>query len=634
MRNRLLCMALLVCVACVKRVAPSAGEDRTVTAGIPVVYGSEQELPKDARIVWDFGDGTPPVEGARVEHAFARAGSFKVTQTVVDPDGQKRTSTSTATVLRRSVSAALPADARAALILEYPWNRIPLHRETATKLALRDVFDETARELSEALGFDALDPAAAKAHGFDPDEGVALFTVPQDPEGLVAAVGTSDDARSLAAVKTFLSRAGGGRFAGGPFELTDTRTENGVPLLAGAGRGNEKVAVVQRFGYLYLRLPGMSDPVQSLRSVLQLPPNAGLQSDPTFAAAVRHVGAGDVLFFSRSSNGNGQGRLAEQLGVSAFALVDRKELVEMRLFGQLKRLGGDELVKTFTPLKDPPDLAARLPSGPTAYMKISGRPDALWRELLKASQADATRARERIQELTGLDLEKDLLPSFTGNVGIATYLDASALLEAVLGEQVASFDRSGFLAIAELAKDKAQGLQAAIDRQVKPEQRVAFAGTTVWKLGEGAALAAVKDNFLYFALGGPAAQEEEQPPPRRRGRKPRPPPPPTAAQLGPIGAALQPAAGARSLSDQLKAAGVRGFGLPRDQIAWFDVQGLVRSVQAAAEGQGGLVSAGTRMMADRMGALRDALFEARPGPDGMQAEVFIRFQQAGRSEVR
>jgi len=35
-----------------------------------------------------------------------------------------------------------------------------------------------------------------------------------------------------------------------------------------------------------------------------------------------------------------------------------------------------------------------------------------------------------------------------------------------------------------------------------------------------------------------------------------------------------------------------------------------------------------------MGALRDALFEARPGPDGMQAQVFIRFQPAGRSEAR
>src|SRR5207249_1889496 len=151
---------------------------------------------------------------------------------------------------------------------------------------------------------------------------------------------------------------------------------------------------------------------------------------------------------------DGQGRFASQLGLAAFSLVDGPEGLQMKLFAQPRRLSPEELQKTFTPLKEPPDLAARLPAGPAAYLKVSGRPDALWRELLKASQADATRARERIQELTGLDLERDLLPSFTGNLGLATYLDASSLLEAILGEQVASFDRSGFLAVAELAAGK------------------------------------------------------------------------------------------------------------------------------------------------------------------------------------
>src|SRR5207244_4141393 len=208
------------------------------------------------------------------------------------------------------------------------------------------------------------------------------FTGPQDAEALVAAGGTGDDAKSLAAVKRLLSRAVEGRFAGGPFQLTDTKMEGGVPMLSGAGRGGEQVAVVQRFGYLYLRLPGLTDPALALRGVGALQPSGGLAGDPAWKAAMDRVGPGDVLFFSR----------------------------------------------------------------PGDYLKLAGRPDALWRELLRFSQADATRARERVQDLTGLDLEKDLLPAFTGNVGIAMYLDAAALLEAALGEEVAAFDRSAFLA--------------------------------------------------------------------------------------------------------------------------------------------------------------------------------------------
>ena len=630
MPTRLVCAALLVCAACARRVAPSAGEDRTVASGVPVAYGSDRDLPKGTRIVWDFGDGTPPVEAGRVEHAFPRAGTYRVTQTVIDSDGQKQTATANATVLRRAVPAAVPPDVRAAWVQERPWDRVTVHRATAAKLSLSDMFDETAAELSDALGFEAFDARAAQANGFDPDEGLALFTVPQDAEALVAAVGTSDDGKALSAVKRLLSRASEGRFAGGPFQLTDTRSENGVPILLGAGRGGEQVAVVQRYGYLYLRLPGLTDPTLALRGVIALQPADGLAGDPAWQLALRHVGEGDAVFFSRPAK-DGQGRFAGQVGLAAFSLLDGPEALQIKLFAQPRRLSPDELQKTFMPLKAPPDLAGRLPAGPAAYFKISGRPDALWRELLRASQADATRARERIEDLTGLDLEKEFLPAFTGNVGIALYVDASALLEAVLGEEVAAFDRSGFLVAAELAPDRVRTLQQAIDRKVPAAQRVPVGGTTLWKLGGGAATAAVKDGFFYFAVGGlPQDEEEPEPqPPPRRGRR-RAPPPPRPAQLGPIGLALAPQRGARTLASQLQEAGVPGLDSARDQIGWFDVQGLLRSLQAAAEGEGGVVGAGARMVADRMAALRDAVMVAQPAADGIDATLSLRFRRDRR----
>jgi hypothetical protein len=637
MRIRLACAAALLLAACVKRVAPSAVEDRTVTSGVPASFGSSADLPEGVRIEWDFGDGTPPVTGPVVSHAFPRSGTFTVTQTVVDPDGQKRSISAKVTVLRRSVPSALPGDARAALIQEMPWRRMAVHRETATRLGMRDVFDDTSRTLSDALGFDATSEEAAAAHGFDPEEGVALYTVAEDAEALVAAVGTSDDAKALAAVKRLLAHEGGtGRFAGGPFQLTESSLD-GTPVLLGKGRGGEKVGVLQRYGFLYLRLPGMSDPAPALRGALKVQPNSGLSADSMFQAAMRHVGTGDMVFFSRGT-GDSQGRLASSVGPSAFTVIDRKDLLEMRLFAQPRDLSGEALKKTFTPLKPPPDLAARLPPGPAAYLKLSGEPAAMWRELLRWSAADAGRVKERVKELTGLEVEKDLLPSFTGNVGIGVYLDSFALLDAILGEQVASLDRSGVLAVAELQPGKGQPLASAIDARVRPDRRFRLAGgATVWKLGENGAEAAVQGDFLFLSLGGEQSQpsEPKPSPPVRRGRrgKPAPPPAPEPKDLGRLGAALAQRTGAHSLADDLKAEGVRGFELPTDQIAWLDVRGVVRSIQAAAQEHGGVLGAGTRLVADRFGSVRDILFEARPAPDGVQAQLYVRFGP-GRSGTR
>ncbi|HYV66738.1 MAG TPA: hypothetical protein VE964_10880, partial [Myxococcales bacterium] len=394
----------------------------------------------------------------------------------------------------------------------------------------------------------------------------------------------------------------------------------------GAGRGGEQVGVVLRFGYLYLRLPGLTDPMLALRGAIALPPSGGLAADPAWRLALEHVGQGDVVFFSRPSEKDAQGRVAAQVGLAAFSLLDGAEALQMKLFARPRRIGSEELQKMFTPPQPPPDLAARLPAGPAAYLKISGRPEALFRELLAASQADANRARDRARELTGLDLEKDLLPAFAGNFGIALYLDATALLQAVLGEEVGAFDRSGFLVAAELAPDRARMLQQAIDKKVSAKQRVPVGGTTLWKLGGGAAMAAVKDGFLYFAVGG-LPQEEPEPAPaagRKRRGSPRPPRP---SQLGPIGQALAPERGARTLGDQLKEAGLSGLDAPTVQAGWFDVRGLLRSLQVAAEGEGGMVGAGARMVVDRMAALRDALFLARPVPDGVDASLSLRFRR-------
>ncbi|HSP80542.1 MAG TPA: PKD domain-containing protein, partial [Myxococcaceae bacterium] len=75
------CLVCVVAVAlvgtgCRRAVRPEAGEDRTVEAGVPVRFGSEEP---DAPVVrWRFGDDTEPSRGAQVTHAFQRPGTYTV----------------------------------------------------------------------------------------------------------------------------------------------------------------------------------------------------------------------------------------------------------------------------------------------------------------------------------------------------------------------------------------------------------------------------------------------------------------------------------------------------------------------------------------------------------------------------
>ena len=50
-------------------------------------------------VTWQFGDGSPQVAGERVEHRYARAGTYEVTVTVTATNGRKATETFTVTVV-------------------------------------------------------------------------------------------------------------------------------------------------------------------------------------------------------------------------------------------------------------------------------------------------------------------------------------------------------------------------------------------------------------------------------------------------------------------------------------------------------------------------------------------------------
>ena len=638
MRTRLL-FCLLAVLSCAKRINPDPGNDRTTYSGVSLRFGELQEVPEGTQVLWDFGDGSPEKSGASVDHAFPRAGVYTVVETIRDKDGQTRTARTHVTALKRAVEMAVPPDVRAALMVPSPWKRMAVHRDVARRLSLDAGLDEMARTVGEGAGFDVLDGAAADANGFDPDEGIALFTVPQDPEALVFAIGTSADDKSLAAARRLLtSSRTAGRYGGGGFELRDGKLPDGTPVVLGRNAAGDTVGVLQRYGYLYLRMAGPSDPGAALARIAALPADKGLAADPAFLAAARHVGLGDAVFYSRATDRapGVEGRFVGELGASAFAVYDKpdnRDFVQVRMFAQPKAISGDALVTAFKPLLPPPDLAARLPGDAAAFFRISAAPQALWREMTRTGAGDAARLRDRIQELTGLDLETDLIPSFSGNVGIGVYLDATSLIEAVLGEQVGSFDRSAFVVAAQLANP--QTLRAALERIMRKRpasDRAEVDGASVFRLGDGAQ-AAIRDDVLFLALGGGPPPAEEPSPGRGRSRRKKPEPKKPAAQdLGILGRVL--ALKGQSLGQHFKRIGIAGFEVPGQQNAWVDIAGIVRSIERAAGAQGGVAGQGALLFAERASDLRDALFEARPGKDGIDADLWIRFLPPKKSSAR
>ncbi|HXL39185.1 MAG TPA: hypothetical protein VN928_01480, partial [Myxococcales bacterium] len=213
---------------------------------------------------------------------------------------------------------------------------------------------------------------------------------------------------------------------------------------------------------------------------------------------------------------------------------------------------------------------------------------------------------------------------------IAVYLDASSLIEAILGEQVGSLDRSAFVIAAQLTSP--QTVQAALERamQQRPAtDRAEVNGGSWFRLGDGAQ-AAIRNEVLFLALGGTPPGEEE--PARGKGRKKRQPKKLTLADLGILGKVL--VLQGPSLGQQFKKIGVAGFDVPGQQNVWVDVAGIVRSVERAAGAQGGMAGQGARLFAERAADLRDALYEMRPGKEGMDADLWLRFLPPKKSAAK
>src|SRR5205085_7999680 len=93
--------------------------------------------------------------------------------------------------------------------------------------------------------------------------------------------------------------------------------------------------------------------------------------------------------------------------------------------------------------------------------------------------------------------------------------------------------------------------------------------------------------------------------------------------LGLLGRALE--GNSATLSQEFRRIGIAGMTVPGQQNAWMNIAGVVKSIERAGSEQGGVAGTGARLFADRAADLRDALFQARPGKEGIDADLWIRF---------
>jgi len=79
----------------------NAGPDTSAYTGEVVFFDGSSSSDPDGTIVsyaWDFGDGSPPAQGASVNHSYILPGIYTVTLTVTDNDGATATDTAIVTV--------------------------------------------------------------------------------------------------------------------------------------------------------------------------------------------------------------------------------------------------------------------------------------------------------------------------------------------------------------------------------------------------------------------------------------------------------------------------------------------------------------------------------------------------------
>ncbi|HVE84172.1 MAG TPA: PKD domain-containing protein, partial [Myxococcales bacterium] len=357
--------SLALLAGCVRSVRVEPGGGKPVDTGVPVAFSVEGAgAGADVDVEWTFGDGARVEHGARVAHAFDRAGRYQVVARSLG----RVVGGAAVDVQPRPVLRAVPAAAQAALYCPAPRGRL----DDAADFLDGMLGPGGASDLLDRTGVVrlALQSAAAGEGAVDPDEGLAFFTLP-GVSGAVAAVGVVDGDAALGVLGQSLEEQGAGL----------SQSAGGYVRVHRPGRVDAG-AFLDR-GYLYLALPERDAQVEE-----QLQRVVGL---------VAAAGAGAEAWpLIRELEGS------VPRGLCALALPGRPGAVVRGLYASLqvagKELHVEGVLRAGQPLWTAPAAAPSLlesgPDGPAAAVSISAPPEVLASLLLGAGGSPERRRSE------------------------------------------------------------------------------------------------------------------------------------------------------------------------------------------------------------------------------------------------
>ncbi|HYO59443.1 PKD domain-containing protein [Archangium sp.] len=414
----------LVGPGCRRAVRPEVGGERTVEAGVPVGFGSEA---RDAPVVrWDFGDGSPPQQGARVSHAFPRAGTYPVR--ALEKDKDEVLASATVTVVPRPVLRAIPADAEVAVFFPQLRGNV----EPLVGFFSRMMGEAQARQsLEEApLLSLVLSDLRGEPRVVDPEEGVGFFSLPGF-EGTVALLGVTETQAAVDAVVKELESGGARVVRREPEGTVRFQREGGEPLLLFPDRG-----------YLYLVVPdspeagGMEEAsgeiakvqaraggtdaaaVDAIRARIGGMSGPGLSEQPLLTELRPKVGAGNVHLFARAEGEDATGGIR---GIWAAMRVEE---------GRADLEGWVASDKSLFAGKSGPgsELLGKAPAGPIAALMVSIPPEELAKLVFGAPGSERRERTLRRLKEEGFDAAdaENLVGALRGDLTLLAYFDAAA----------------------------------------------------------------------------------------------------------------------------------------------------------------------------------------------------------------
>ncbi len=398
-------LLLVLCAGCAgfRPVAPARQQ---AFAGETMEIALAEPPPEDAALRWSPGDGSEPVEGRVLRHAWQVPGQYTVT--VEGSGGADRFEVE---VAPRPVLRAIPASVRFALVLPDGWSRLERFTSFARRFFPAEQVTETLDRVAQRLGADPADPGQLVAQGIDPAEGLGIAVFDFDASAAWIAVGILDEGKAIELAQRLFDVR----------EVEPIETEAGQ-LFVGILPEGEMRAFALVDGYLLLRASAEPGPIEETVGAFATS-GAGLGASERFQQARALAPGDDAIFFAQIQHDDGSWMplavglaLADEAAEASFGVPLPPEQVEgLRGVVAQGEGGSAEL--------------GRYPEGAVGFLSLSLEPQAAFGQAVP-NRLQRALLEGLVADRAGVPLGR-LLDATTGRATAALYFDPAGFTELV-----------------------------------------------------------------------------------------------------------------------------------------------------------------------------------------------------------